>query len=266
MDEREEAGEVLESAITAAEEVRTPGGGLRAAASATAMLHAAELRIHELDFDAAVNYLGSAERTVSRALRCGLENAPADANNASAAEAVLHDYLHLITANIASLQGVALYRYAPTQPDLALRTLRSACQENPTQLYLLLCYGEVLSQAGDLVGSLSCFEAAHRLNPRNPLPFVNAARTYQQMSQPSTSERHLQCAVAIDPTFALTHIDVAQGLLHRGAVQEALKTLDYALRLSRHVSDICDVLTAKTVATLQAELQEEGLYAPPPQV
>jgi len=263
MDEREEAGEVLDSALAGAEEVRTNDGGLRAAASATAMLHAAELKIHELDYDAAVNYLGRAERVVSRALRNAVEYAPADVSEAD--KSVLTEYLRLLTANIASLQGVALYRYAPQEPDQALRTLRYACQENPTQLYLLLCYGEVLSQAGDLVGSLSCFEAAHRLNPRNPLPFVNAARTYQQMSQPSTSERHLQCAVAIDPTFALTHIDVAQGLLHRGAVQEALKTLDYALRLSRHVSDICDVLTARTVATLQKELQDEGLYAPPPQ-
>jgi len=263
MDEREEAGEVLDSALAGAEEVRTNDGGLRAAASATAMLHAAELKIHELDYDAAVNYLGRAERAVSRALRNAKEYAPAGVSEEEMS--TLTDYLRLLTANIASLQGVALYRYSPQQPDQALRTLRYACQENPTQLYLLLCYGEVLSQAGDLVGSLSCFESAHRLNPRNPLPFVNAARTYQQMSQPSTSERHLQCAVAIDPSFALTHIDVAQGLLHRGSVQEALKTLDYALRLSRHVSDICDVLTAKTVATLQAELQQEGLYAPPPQ-
>ena len=63
--------------------------------------------------------------------------------------------------------------------------------------------------------------------------------------------------------FALTHIDAAQAVLHKGKTKQALHILDHALNLSRHVSDICDVLTARTVATLQDELEKQGLYCPP---
>ena len=264
MDERQEAREVLDTAVRGAQAVHGHSGGLRAAAMCAAMLHYAELDIHELSYDEAIDTLAEARREVER-MQYREEQDEEDGIEKTPEGEELSKFLRLLHANISSLQGVALYRHAPQQPDEALYVLRNACQQHPKQLYLLLCYGEVLSQLGDLVGSLSCFEAAHRLHTSNPLPFVNAARTYQQMSQPGTSDRHLQCAVAIDPSFALTQIDVAQGLLHRGATQEALHVLDYALQLSRHVSDICDVLTAKTVATLQAELQAEGIYTPPPQ-
>jgi len=52
---------------------------------------------------------------------------------------------------------------------------------------LLLCCGEVYSQAGDMVTALDCFRKAHALAPNNPLCYVNAARTYQQLNQVSLS-------------------------------------------------------------------------------
>ena len=48
---------------------------------------------------------------------------------------------------------------------------------------LLLCCGEVYSQAGDMVTALECFQKAQRIAPNNPLSYVNAARTYQQLNQ-----------------------------------------------------------------------------------
>jgi predicted Zn-dependent protease len=50
---------------------------------------------------------------------------------------------------------------------------------------LLLCAGEVYSQAGDMVTALECFQKARRCAPNNPLCYVNAARTYQQLNQAS---------------------------------------------------------------------------------
>ena len=115
------------------------------------------------------------------------------------------------------------------------------------------------------MGSLASFHQANTIDPHHPLPFVNAARTYQQLNQTTTAKQHLDGALRLDHTFALTHIDVAQAALQAGKTQKALNILDKALLRARHVSDLLDVLTAKRVAELQVLLQEEGLYFPPAQ-
>ena len=82
-------------------------------------------------------------------------------------------------------------------------------------------------------------------------------------NQKTQSKEHVDQALLLDPNFALTYVDKAQSILQEGNTQEALSTLDKALSLSRHVSDIGDVLTARRVAEIQEVLQEEGLYYPP---
>jgi hypothetical protein len=44
---------------------------------------------------------------------------------------------------------------------------------------------------------------------------------------------------------------------------EALAMLETALGLARHVSEIRDVLTSKTIALLQLDIEEKGLFNPP---
>jgi hypothetical protein len=51
--------------------------------------------------------------------------------------------------------------------------------------------------------------------------------------------------------------------MYIGRVEEALSTLNLALNMARHVSEIRDVLTALSVAKIQLELQKEGIYSPP---
>jgi predicted Zn-dependent protease len=48
------------------------------------------------------------------------------------------------------------------------------------------------------------FSRASQLDPLHPLPFVNAARTYTQLSQPTNSAAHLATAIARDPALATT--------------------------------------------------------------
>ncbi len=290
MDEREEAQTVLELAVEASQArisqytgVRwgaTATGGdaqqeaIAATSATTAYLHLAELAIHQTDYNGAAKVLQQAMRMAKRGLtaKSNTEGSPGPTGSLQEGDLAYVQgipepstaSLHLLQTNVLSLLGVVMFRQSPTEPDSALRLLREACESHPKSLYLLLCYGEVLGQAGDLVGSLSCFSQAHSLDLRNPLPFVNAARTYQQLNQSATSKQHLTCASVIDPHFALTHIDVAQAALQEGRTEKALSVLQHALSLTRHVSDICDVLTAQTVAQLQMELQAEGLYCPPP--
>jgi hypothetical protein len=72
------------------------------------------------------------------------------------------------------------------------------------------------------------------LYPTHPLPFVNAARTYQQLNQRGLSTAHVQRAVALDPSFPLPHVDLAQALLYQGKVEACQKSLLKALALARH--------------------------------
>jgi hypothetical protein len=65
----------------------------------------------------------------------------------------------------------------------------------------------------------------------------------------------------MDPALAMSRVDLAQQYLQIGLSSRAMATLDVALGLSRHVSEIRDVLTARTVAKIQSELQEEGVVS-----
>lgn len=289
MDERKEAAEVLASALTAAERAslmpstakdvkgdseagegyiyppagedlrrRIPRRGQTGflGCQTVAMLHLAELAIHRMDLDEAQSMLHKAGRLVARVSREGLEDALVDSQ-------VWARFTSQLETNVTSLLGVVLFRKSPDEPDGALGLLKRACKQAPDSLYLHLSYGEVLSQAGDLVGSLACFHQAHDTDPTHPLPFVNAARTYQQLNQLTTARLHLDKALLLDPHFSLTYIDVAQAALQAGKTEESLRILDRALLLARHVSDLLDVLTAKRVAELQLCLEQEGLYYPP---
>ena len=125
-----------------------------------------------------------------------------------------------------------------------------------------MCKGELLSQFGDLVGAMSCFKKASKLDPRSPLPYLNAARTYQQVGQISTSKLHIEKALSIDPNLAMAHIDMSQLLMQSGKNDEAISTLEKALELSRHMSEIKDVLIARKMAEAQVILEEEGIFSP----
>ena len=78
--------------------------------------------------------------------------------------------------------------------------------------------------------------------------------------QVGTAERHFQAALLLDPAMAMVRVDLAQNLLLSGHAAQALVILDEALFLARQVSEIRDVLTARTIAAMQVSLEERGLY------
>jgi predicted Zn-dependent protease len=78
--------------------------------------------------------------------------------------------------------------------------------------------------------------------------------------QISTAEKHLQAALLLDPAMAMVRVDLAQNLLLTGCASQALAILDEALGLAKQVSEIRDVLTARTIASMQMDLEERGLY------
>ena len=127
--------------------------------------------------------------------------------------------------------------------------------------YYILLLGEIHCQAGDAVTAIQIFSAVTHFDPDNPspIPYLNAARVYQQLNQHEQAVMHMKIAYSLDPSLAMTRVDLAQHYLGLGQTSDALCTLQGALHLSRQVSEVKDVLTAREVALLQLELQGEGL-------
>lgn len=140
-----------------------------------------------------------------------------------------------------------------------MREVHSGLALYPRSEYLLLCQGEIFCQVGEAIGALKLFKKVSEMDPDHPLPYLNAARVYQQLGQQVQSLRHMRFALEADPTFSVARVDLAQHLLHLGHTEAAKQTLDSALSLARHVSEIKEVLTARAIATTQLELESRGL-------
>lgn len=133
-------------------------------------------------------------------------------------------------------------------------------------MYLLICTGEIISQTGDAVKAIKCFKKASTINPLHPLPYVNAARTYVQLNQSKKALAHLSYAIFLDKYQASTMVDLSQIYLLSGKTKLALETLQIALNMAKHVSEIRDVLTALKIAKIQLKLHEEKIYSPPAEI
>jgi hypothetical protein len=47
------------------------------------------------------------------------------------------------------------------------------------------------------------------MNPTNPMPWFNAARTYQQLGMKVAAMMHMDKATELDPLPAMAHVDRA---------------------------------------------------------
>lgn len=221
-----------------------------------------ELLIHQTLYQEAVNNLTDAlysleiddDISISR----GLYNVPLRDQNCKS----------LLAANIYSLLGVAQFRANPTSPDIAMRILEKGVNKYPNAIFILLCQGEIYSQVGEIVKAIKCFQRGAKIeeeisNSANPLPYINAARAYQQLSEPITALNHISIALKYDSFLPMIFVDLAQIFLHLGKTKEAIDSLDHGLIISKHCSEIRDVLTARTIANIQLELEiNEKIFRP----
>src|SRR5438874_2356959 len=102
----------------------------------------------------------------------------------------------------------------------------------------------------------------YRLEPYNPLPYLNAAHVYQQLNQPQHARTHLMKALEIDSTLALIYVDIAQAKMNERRYKMAnftstkavldeststinshstLEILEMATSLARHASELIDI-------------------------
>jgi predicted Zn-dependent protease len=73
--------------------------------------------------------------------------------------------------------------------------LRDGLKRAPDSIVLLLCSGDIHAQAMDLVNALELYKEAYLRDPLQPLSFINAARSFQQLGRHSTAMQHLHKAI-----------------------------------------------------------------------
>jgi tetratricopeptide (TPR) repeat protein len=232
-------------------------------------LHLAELHLHRMEYFPAVRILRSTSRRLDFLLE-GWEGLVDEK------EVARH-----IGPTIVSLHGVAEFRVNPETPLRALNILQKGIKTFPDNVSLCVCYGEVLGQAGDPAGALKSYSDASAMEPNHPLPFLNASRVYQQLNQMQLCKKHMEKAFNLDKSLSLTLVDIAQFKLHEkrfsdqgeaavsspsseeeGMFFEDLSSeeiLETAVDVSRHVSEVIDVFTAKQIARFYAKLGASGL-------
>lgn len=165
-----------------------------------------------------------------------------------------------------------------------MSVLKKGIEKYPRSTSLLVCYGEVLSQAGDPSGALKLYYKASKLEPGHPMPYLNASRVYQQLNQSELAKLHMMKALSIDDSLSLTLVDIAQYKIQQRKkypiINNKEKTsesnennrinqiieemtveeiLDYGLYQARHVSEILDILTTKQIAEFYNKLFEKEL-------
>ena len=231
-------------------------------------LHIAELYLHRMEYSSAVRLL----RTTSRRLDFLMQGWEGLISEKHVAE-------H-IGPNVISLLGVAEFRVAPDTPTKALNVLQNGINTFPGNVSLHVSYGEILGQSGDPAGALKSYAKASNIEPNHPLPFLNASRVYQQLNQHQLCKVHMAKALDLDRSLSLTLVDIAQFKLHEkrfafhgdGSSPEQVADnhdilddmsseaiLNSALDVSRHVSEVIDVYTARQIARFYARLGESGL-------
>lgn len=234
-------------------------------------LHCAEISIHQCDFQAAVRHLQQAQRSI--------KYIPFLSNDAVELISKFECFKNIaiskciedrreksvenLEASIQCLLGVSFFRLSPEENfEKSMSLLENGIDEFPDNIFLAISYGEVLSQAGDLVRAIQSFATASKIDVSNPLPFTSAARVYAQMNLKSDAEYHLHHAQQLDESLAMTKVDIAQQLAQNGETAAALEMLDQALQCARHVSEIRDVLTYRRVAEMTLELETKGVHIP----
>ena len=142
--------------------------------------------------------------------------------------------------------------------DLALPKLQRLIAAYPNAPMLHYVYGVALSSFSRYDEAGAQFAAESRINPKNELPYVQAAFVQLQARRPADALVSAQHAVQLAPGSAEAHYVLGRSLLDMGNFEEALKELQLAAQIHPGSPEVHFNL-AKTYAKLNrpADAQRE---------
>lgn len=133
------------------------------------------------------------------------------------------------------------------------RTLR----DEPRSARAHTWMGLSMQRQGRLPEAVEYFGKAHVLNPYDLTPLINHAILYGRLGELERAERMLREAIAIRPSFAPAHWNLAMTLQFQGRLDEALEVVSETLRLDPyHV----EARKARIVLWVNQGRYEEALH------
>ncbi len=124
--------------------------------------------------------------------------------------------------------------------------------------------GLIMQRQGRLSEAVEHFEKARELNPHDLTPLINKAILYGRRNDLARAEELLREAIAIRPSFAPAHWNLAMALQFQGRMEEALEVLSETLRLDPYHIDARKarmVLLVKEERYREARADAERLVA-----
>ncbi|SPN97504.1 probable mitochondrial precursor protein import receptor tom70 [Cephalotrichum gorgonifer] len=158
--------------------------------------------------------------------------------------------------------GVTQYKMGSMASSLA--TFRRTVKTFPNSSEVFNYYGELLLDMGQVNEAIEKFETAVDLESKGPagsmnvLPLVNKALAIYQLKQDSAeAEKFCQQALETDPECDIAVATMAQLLLQRGNIAEALKYFRLAADLARTEFEMINALSYSEATACQLKIQEE---------
>ncbi|KEZ38769.1 Mitochondrial import receptor subunit tom-70 [Scedosporium apiospermum] len=158
--------------------------------------------------------------------------------------------------------GVTQYKMGSMASSLA--TFRRTVKNFPKCPDVYNYYGELLLDMGQVNEAIEKFETAVELESKNNpgsmnvLPLVNKSLAIFQMKQDSAeAEKLCQKALEIDPECDIAVATMAQLLLQRGNIAEALTYFRRAADLARTEFEMINALSYSEATACQLKIQEE---------
>ncbi|GAC1659297.1 MAG: hypothetical protein NVS4B3_27430 [Gemmatimonadaceae bacterium] len=125
------------------------------------------------------------------------------------------------------IRQVAAYT-SDSQPQLAAQVAAKGTQKFPTNAGLLLVYGQTLRSAGQLDMALTAYTRAAALDPKSSLPYLQAARIYQEKNRADSAVVYYNKAIAADPKNAGAYQLLARYQAEQGRSDDIVSTLKAA--------------------------------------
>ena len=111
----------------------------------------------------------------------------------------------------------------------------------------------------DLQRGLTAADTALRLDSTDSFAHFARGRISIFNGETGRAISEFECAIALNPNYALAHFGLAHGLWHAGRPVEALPHHDEAIRLSPNDTILWAFLASKAIALVMVERTEQGV-------
>ncbi|MGD1897143.1 MAG: glycosyltransferase [Phormidesmis sp.] len=142
------------------------------------------------------------------------------------------------------------YRHIDDRLDDAEAAYRKALAVPVAGLLKLSAYlnlGALLKLKGDFDGAIAQYEAAGRIDPRQPVTFFNLGVVHRAKGYLEPAQRAYEYAISLDPNYAAAHQNLAVVLFKLGKLPESKAAFERAINLT------------KTTNPAEAERLRQGL-------